>query len=266
MDLFTFTPGTTPLLVSIPHAGTEVPEPILDRLTPEARELPDTDWHVDRLYDFAGELGANVLKATHSRYVIDLNRPPDDTSLYPGQATTGLVPATFFDGRPLYRDGQEPNGGEIAERRETYWRPYHDFLAERLDRLKAEFGYALLYDAHSIRSRVPRLFDGRLPDFNIGTGGGRSAKPALTIRLALICQGAEGFETAVNGRFKGGHITRHYGDPDGGVNAVQMEIAQDAYMDENPPWTYQTVKAERVRQVLRQVLERTLEWGRKEYG
>lgn len=266
MDLFTLRPGTTPLLVSIPHAGTELPAPIRDRLAPEAAGLPDTDWHVDRLYDFAGDLGATVLQATHSRYVVDLNRPPDDASLYPGQATTGLVPATLFDGTPLYRPGQEPDADEMAERRETYWRPYHDALAAEIERLKARFGYALLYDAHSIRSRVPRLFEGRLPDFNIGTDGGKAARPALALRVAFVCQGAKGFETAVNGRFRGGYITRHYGDPDKAVEAVQMELAQTIYMDEDPPYTYQTVKAERVREVLRLVLERMLAYGERFLG
>lgn len=266
MTLFTFTEGTTPLLVSIPHAGTVMPADIRERLTPEAADLPDTDWHVERLYDFAAGLGAGVLAATHSRYVVDLNRPPDDQSLYPGRATTGVVPTTLFDGRPLYRDGQVPDAAETAARIEAYWRPYHAFLAERLDRLKAEHGYALLYDAHSIRSRVPRLFDGRLPDFNIGTNGGASARPALTIRLALVCQDAPGFETTVNGRFKGGFITRHYGRPDERVDAVQMELAQGAYMDEDPPHTYQTVKAEPVRDILRRVLERMLEYGERQYG
>lgn len=260
-EVFTYHEGSTPLLISFPHDGTELPAEIADRMTDEARTLPDTDWHVAKLYDFAEALGAHRLIARQSRYVVDLNRPPDDASLYPGQAGTGLVPTTQFDGTPLYREGQEPTPEEIADRRDAWWRPYHDFLAERLDRLRAEHGHALLLDAHTIRSEVPRLFDGRLPDFNIGTAGGSSAQPALTIRLALVCQDAGGFETAVNGRFKGGYITRHYGDPASGIDAVQMELSQIAYMNEDPPYAFDEAKAAKVRPVLKRFSEKMIEWG-----
>ncbi len=265
MQPFHLTRGDTPLLVSVPHAGIHVPDAIAERLTSEAKALPDTDWHVDRLYDFAGDLGAGMLCATHSRYVIDLNRDPDGTELYPGADNTELCPTTTFDRHPIYRDGAEPDADEIAERRAAYWQPYHQVLATELERLKREHGYALLYDAHSIRSTVPRFFEGALPDLNIGTGGGRTAEPALTIRLALICQDSHDYQTAVNGRFKGGFITRHYGDPANRVNAVQMELAQSTYMDEAPPYPYDEAKADRLRPLLSALLTRMLEWGAGHY-
>ena len=266
MEPFHLTRGDTPLLVSVPHAGLHVPEAIAERFTDEAKALPDTDWHVDRLYDFAGDLGAGILCATHSRYVIDLNRDPEGAELYPGADNTELCPTTTFDSLPIYRDGMAPDAGEIAERRTAYWQPYHQVLATELDRLKREHGYALLYDAHSIRSQVSRFFEGTLPDLNIGTGGGKSAEPALTIRLALLCQDSHDYETAVNGRFKGGYITRHYGDPANRVNAVQMELAQTAYMDEAPPYPYDEAKADRLRPLLTSVLQKMLDWGISQYG
>ncbi|NNG02551.1 MAG: N-formylglutamate deformylase [Inquilinus sp.] len=266
MQPFHLTRGSTPLLVSVPHAGIEVPDAIAARFTEAARALPDTDWHVDRLYDMALELGAGLLAATHSRYVIDLNRDPDGTPLYPGADNTELCPTSLFDGGPLYRDGAAPDADEVTARRDAYWKPYHAMLAAELDRLKRKHGYALLYDAHSIRGQVPRFFEGTLPDLNIGTGGGKTADPALTIRLTLLCQDTHGYETAVNGRFKGGYITRRYGDPAAGIHAVQMELAQSTYMDEDPPYAYDEEKADRLRPLLRRVLEKMLEWGARKYG
>lgn len=258
-DLYEYHQGTTPLLVSIPHAGTWVPEALLERMTEPAQALPDTDWHVGRLYGFAKALGGTLLKANYSRYVIDLNRPPDDASLYPGQATTGLCPTTLFDGTPLYRDGAAPTDAEVARRRERYWQPYHDTLAEALARLRARHGYALLYDAHSIASRVPRLFDGRLPDLNLGTARGASCAPQIEHALAAVLR-ASPYSTAVNGRFVGGYITRHYGTPAAGVHAVQMEIAQGCYMDEEEEgFPYNEAKAAALRPVLRAVMEALLE-------
>lgn len=260
MDAFRLHRGTAPLLLSIPHVGTAVPEPIRQRLVPEARPLPDTDWHLDQLYDFAEGLGVSIIQAVQSRYVIDLNRPPDDESLYPGQATTGLCPTIRFDGVPLYWPGAEPDGADIAERVETVWKPYHAALAAELERIKARHGYALLYDAHSIRSVVPRLFDGLLPDLNLGSNGGASAAPALKDRIAEICRTAEGFTHVVDGRFKGGYITRHYGQPQRNVHALQMELAQRHYMDEDPPFTYRPDVAQPLKAVLRRVLEAMLDW------
>ena len=233
MEICSLHRGTAPLLVSLPHDGTHVPPAIAARLTPEARAVPDTDWFVSRLYAFARDLGASVLVPTHSRYVVDLNRPPDDTSLYPGQNTTGLCPATRFDGGPVYVDGAAPDEAEVRERVRTYWQPYHDALRGELDRLRAAHGRVVLWEGHSIRSVVPFLFEGTLPDLNLGTAAGSSCAPAMQARLEAVLAGQDDYRWIANGRFKGGYITRHYGAPDDGIDAVQLEIAQDAYMDEN---------------------------------
>lgn len=232
MDVFALHRGTTPLLVSLPHDGTHVPDAIAARLTPEARAVPDTDWFVSRLYAFARDLGASVLVPAHSRYVVDLNRPPDDTSLYPGQNTTGLCPATRFDGGAVYVDGGEPDAAEVAGRVRTYWQPYHDALRGELARLRADHERVVLWEGHSIRSVVPFLFDGRLPDFNLGTAGGTSCAPATQARLEAVLAAQSDYTWIANGRFKGGHITRHYGAPAAGIDAIQLELAQSTYMDE----------------------------------
>lgn len=259
MNLYHHRRGESPLLLSMPHSGTEVPDWLAQRLVPEALALPDTDWHVPRLYGFAEALDASIVQATHSRYLIDLNRPPDNVSLYPGQATTGLCPTTLFDGSPLYRDGQAPTEDEIGERRERYWQPYHDQLAAELERIKARHGYALLYDCHSIASEVPRLFDGVLPVLNVGTA--RSQSCALGIEQAIAAVLADcGHIHVVNGRFVGGYITRHYGRPAEHVHAVQMELGQDAYMDRGPSFAYREDKARQLQPVLRQVLQAMLDW------
>lgn len=250
--------GTRPLLISMPHVGTHLPAALRPRLSEAALQLPDTDWHLERLYDFADALGASVLVATHSRYVVDLNRPPDDQNLYPGQDTTGLCPVDTFDKAPLYRQpGDGPDAAEIAARRDAIWRPYHASLDAELARLKARFGRVALWDAHSIRSVVPRFFDGRLPDLNLGTAGGASCDPGLAARLLDIARDSE-FSAVLNGRFKGGHITRRYGDPAGGVHAVQLEMAQITYMDETPPFDYRPDRARQVQPVLRRLLEAVL--------
>lgn len=267
MEPFRFRAGTMPLVVSMPHVGTHVPDAIAACHTAAARALPDTDWHVDRLYDaLLDRLGASVLQATHSRYVIDLNRPPDDASLYPGADVTGLVPTTTFANEPIYREGAAPaapDAAEVARRRATYWQPYHDRLAAELARLKAAHGYALLWDAHSIRSVAPRFFDGRLPDLNLGTARGQACAPGLAKALVEVLEAAEGddYTTVLDGRFTGGFITRHYGRPTDGVHAVQMELAQRNYMDEDPPYTFRDDLAARLRPVLGACLETMLQWG-----
>jgi len=250
--------GSTPLLIDVPHAGTHLPPEIAERMTPDARTVPDTDWFVDRLYAFARDLGAGMMVASHSRFVVDLNRPPDDASLYPGQATTGLVPTTLFDGRPIYRDGAGPDGAEIAARRTAYWDPYHAALRAELDRLLTRHGRAVLWDGHSIRSVVPRLFDGRLPDLNLGTARGAACRPGLRERLTAALAGQGDFTHVTDGRFVGGYVTRHYGRPEDGVEAVQMEIAQSAYMDEAAV-SYDAARAERLRPVLAGLLTVVLE-------
>lgn len=260
MEICDVTLGDSPLLVSVPHAGLGIPEAMEARMTELALTRRDADWHVDRLYDFLGEIGASAIVARQSRYVVDLNRPPDGASLYPGQATTGLVPTTTFDGQPLYREGQEPSAEEIAERVATFWRPYHDRLAEALADVRARHGFALLWDAHSIRSHVPRLFTGRLPDLNLGTNGGASCDPALEMRVATVAAGQARYSHVVNGRFKGGFITRRYGRPADGVHAIQLELSQATYMDEAPPYTFREDLAGGVRPILRQLLGAVAEW------
>lgn len=233
MDTFSLHRGSAPLLISLPHDGTEIPASIAATMTPSARRVPDTDWHVSRLYAFARELGASILAPRHSRYVVDLNRPPDDVSLYPGQNTTGLCPAVQFSGEAVYLGGQEPDASAVAARVERYWQPYHSALAAELARLREQHGRAVLWDGHSIRSVVPFLFDGRLPDFNLGTAGGASCSPELQERLVGVLEGQADHSFVVNGRFRGGHITRHYGRPHDGIDAVQLELAQSTYMDED---------------------------------
>ena len=230
-EVFTFSAGTTPLLISVPHDGREVPDDIAGHMTPAGLDIPDTDWHVAELYRFAADIGASVLIANYSRYVVDLNRPDSDETLYAGQVATGLCPAQTFDGDNIYRDGSVVDAEEKSRRTATYWRPYHEQLARTLDALRQEHGYALLWDAHSIPGAVPRLFDGTLPDLNIGTYDGRSCDTAIAEKILAVAD-ASRFSAVLNGRFKGGYITRQYGDPDGAVQAVQLEIAQRSYMDE----------------------------------
>jgi len=258
---FVFHQGTGPLLVSMPHAGTWLAPDLASRLTPQACEVHDTDWHLDRLYDFAVGLGASILRATHSRYVVDLNRPPDNANLYPGQDTTGLCPIDAFDGTPLYLPGQTPDEAEIAARREAVWHPYHAQLARELARIRALHGAAVLWDAHSIRSIVPRFFDGRLPDFNLGTADGASCDPALAEAVLAIAKAAPGYTAVLNGRFKGGHITRHYGQPAKGVHAIQMEMAQCTYMQEQMPFDYLPEAAAQVQPHLQAMLQAVLRFA-----
>lgn len=251
--------GTAPLLISVPHDGTAVPDDIAARLTDSARRVPDTDWHVARLYaDAARALGASMLVPAHSRYVIDLNRSEDDVSLYPGQNTTGLCPTVQFTGEPVYRDGQAPDEAEVRVRVERYWRPYHAALRVELDRLRAEHGRVVLWEGHTIKSALPFLFDGRLPDLNLGTAGGASCSPPLQRRLEAVLAAQDDYDHVVNGRFKGGYITRHYGDPGNGIDAVQLEISQRNYMDEDSfAWLPQ--RAERLQALIRRLLETALD-------
>ena len=257
MEVFTLHRGSAPLLVSLPHDGIALPEELANRLTPEARGVPDTDWFVSRLYDFAKRLGASLLVPVNSRYVIDLNRPPDDQSLYPGRNTTGLCPVQRFTGEPVYLPGQEPSADEVAARVEVYWRPYHEALAGELARLRAAHGRALLWEGHSIRSTVPFLFEGRLPDFNLGTVAGASCAPARQARIEAVLLAQGDYTWVANGRFKGGYITRHYGRPAEGVDAVQLELAQSTYMDE-ATGRYQPERSAKVQATLADLLEAAL--------
>lgn len=254
MDVFTLQRGDTPLFISLPHDGTALPDTVAAHMTASARRVPDTDWHVSRLYAFARELGASVIVPAYSRYTVDLNRPPDDVSLYPGQNTTGLCPLRQFSDEPVYLPGQEPSAGEIARRVTQYWRPYHDALAAEIARLKAAHGHVVLWEGHSIRSEVPFLFDGRLPDFNLGTAAGASCTPALQQSLIEVLESQPRFSFVVNGRFKGGYITRHYGDPHSGVDAVQLELAQINYMNEDT-FEFLPERARGVQSLIRRMLE-----------
>jgi N-formylglutamate amidohydrolase len=251
--------GDAPLIISVPHAGTEVPPELAARLTPAALRLPDTDWHVGRLYDFAPALGVTMIVARHTRYLIDLNRPPDDAALYSASAQTGLCPVQNFNGEPLYSDGTERLApAEIEQRRARYWQPYHDALRSLLDDTRRRHGYALLLDAHSIRSTVPRLFDGRLPDINVGTYDGRSCAPAINDALRAHLAATPRFSNVFDGRFKGGHITRHYGQPAELVHALQIELAQSSYMDEAAT-EYDAARATPLRDLLRSLVESLLQ-------
>jgi N-formylglutamate deformylase len=255
---YLYRPGTVPLIVSMPHTAAYVPAAILDRFVPAAKQLPDTDWHIDRLYGFAGVLGAHMLTPSYSRYVVDLNRAPDNASLYPGKFTTGICPTTLFDGAPLYQEGQAPDEKEIARRIDDYWQPYHDKLQSLIDELKAQHGRVALFDAHSICSQVPTLFTGVLPDLNFGTADGKTADAALCEKL-LACAKRSDYSVVDNGRFKGGYITRHYGNPAQGVQAVQLELAQKNYMQETHPFAYDEAKAGRLQAVLQALLSIIIE-------
>ena len=261
MQTFTLREGDSPLVLSMPHSGVELMPGLASRMTPRAVALVDTDWHIPRLYDFVPD-DVTLLQQRFSRYVIDVNRPPSGESLYPGQATTGLCPTTLFDGAPLYVDGEEPDEAEVADRREAYWRPYHDALADQLRRVVTRHGFAVLYDCHSIASEVPRLFEGVLPVLNLGTARGESCDPSIEAGIAERF-GRSGLTSVVNGRFVGGYITRHFGltgGGPGGVHAVQMEIGQDAYMTRRPEFAYAPEVAEPLRETLAEIIDFLAAW------
>ncbi len=265
MDWLEVRRGDAPLVVSFPHTGTEIPREVLPKLVSPWLARKDADWWVNRLYEFASELGATTVRTRISRTVIDVNRDPSGASLYPGQATTELCPTTTFDGEPLYQPGGEPDAVEIARRRRTYFEPYHAVLAGELARLRATHETVVLYEAHSIRSRVPRLFDGELPHLNLGTNSGASCAPELIEAIEQVCD-ASSYSRVTNGRFKGGWTTRHYGRPQEGFHAVQMELACRGYMDDpiTPPtpttWPppYSEAQAEPIRGVLKPILQASI--------
>lgn len=269
-DWLTIRRGAAPLLVSLPHTGTRIPAPYEKDFRSPWLTRKDADWWIDKLYDFAADLGATIAHTAISRSIIDVNRDPCGVSLYPGQATTELCPTTTFDGEPLYHPGAEPDADEIARRRATYFDPYHAALASELSWLKAQHPTIVLYDCHSIRSVIPRLFEGELPQFNIGTNSGASCAPALTDGVERLCD-AYGLSRVTNGRFKGGYITRHHANPGAGVHAVQMELACRGYMREHPgpvseadwPSPYDPAFAAPIRETLRGVLEFCLDFARK---
>lgn len=260
MNAYQFSSGTLPLLLSIPHAGTQLTPEVEAGLSDAARGLPDTDWHIPQLYDFARAMGVSVLVGNYSRFVIDLNRPPDNQALYT-TATTGLYPETLFNGSPTFTPGKTPTAAQREGHLHHIWQPYHDKIQQELARIRQQFGYALLFDAHSIASMIPRLFDGKLPDVNLGTNDGASCHPELAQQLTGCCDAQSQFSWVLNGRFKGGYITRAYGKPQENQHAVQLELAQCNYMDEQPPFGWRGDKAITLQPLLKQLIETLLHYG-----
>jgi N-formylglutamate deformylase len=258
--IYTLRLGRAPLLVSLPHVGTQIPDALRTALVERALGVEDTDWFLDRLYAFVTDLGASLIVPRYSRYLIDLNRPFENSPMYSGVNNTELCPTRFFSGDPLYRDGAGPDAAEVSRRRELYWRPYHDALGGELARLKSEHGYAILFDAHSIKSELPWLFDGRLRDLNLGTAQGASCAATLRSALADVLQAQRAFTHVVDGRFKGGHITRHYGRPEQHVHAAQLEMCWSCYMREEPPWEVDPDRAARLHPVLESLVGAMLDW------
>jgi N-formylglutamate deformylase len=258
--VFSLLRGHAPLLLSLPHVGTEIPPDQQPRYVPRALEVEDTDWHLQPLYAFARELGATVLVPRYSRYLIDLNRPREDTPMYSGVNTTGLCPVSFFTGEPLYRPGQEPDGTEVQRRCEAYWQPYHDALRTELQRLRQAHGHAVLFDGHSIKSELPWLFDGELPALNLGTAGGASCAPSMRRALGDLLEGQDEFSHVIDGRFKGGYITRHYGRPADAIHAVQLEMCWRCYMAEATPFRLDGARVARIEPLLRRMLQLLIDW------
>ena len=254
MRVFEVIRGASPVILGIPHTGTDVPAGVWDRLNEHGRRLADTDWHIHELY--AGLLDdATAVRATFHRYVIDANRDPSGVSLYPGQNTTGLIPQTDFDGKAIWKEGSGPTDEDLASRLEAYHAPYHAALKAEINRIVSIHGVAILYDCHSIRSRVPFLFEGTLPDFNIGSDDGKTCDPAIEKIVVNVTRAASGYTSVLNGRFKGGWTTRHYGRPKTGVHAIQMELAQSSHLvAETSPFAYDEKKADRLRVHLKEIL------------
>jgi N-formylglutamate deformylase len=253
--------GPAPLLISMPHVGTTIPADQQQRYTARALESEDTDWFVDQLYAFAADRGATLLTPHYSRYLIDLNRSRDNAPMYAGQNNTELCPTRHFSGDLLYRDAQAPNATEVARRTAQYWQPYHDALQHELARLKQLHGHVVLLDAHSIKSELPWLFDGQLPHLNVGTADGQSCAVSLTHAVMQRCEAQTLFSSVLNGRFKGGHITRHYGNPDACVHALQLEMAWRTYMHEAPPYRWDATRAAAISPFLHTLVDTLLTWA-----
>lgn len=260
MLLWELSRGDSPLVVDVPHAGRHVPDAIALRMTRAARALPDTDWHVDELYRFVPSTGATLIVATHSRYVVDLNRDPSGTALYPDADNTELCPTRTFANDAIYVPDETPDAAEIEARRRTFFDPYHALVAAEIARVRERHGYAILVDGHSIPAEVPRFFAGRLPDLNLGTAGGGSCDPSLERQAARIVAAATGFTHVVNGRFKGGYITRHFGAPRAGVHALQLEMVQGCYMDEARPEAFDPARASALADILERLVVTLSEW------
>ena len=252
--------GTTPLVISMPHVGTLIPAEYRARFVPRALQVEDTDWYLDRLYAFTADLGASLLVPRESRYLIDLNRPSDNTPMYTGVNNTELCPTRFFTGEPLYREGGEPDALDILRRVEEVWQPYHDALEAELLRVRGAHGHAVLFDAHSIKSELPWLFEGTLAHLNLGTVEGRSCAPGLRQALIATLASQQRFTHVTDGRFKGGHITRRYGHPDDAIHAVQLEMCWRAYMDEGPPPAWSDEQAAAITPLLRHLVQTMIDW------
>ncbi len=253
IPVYEFVRGDSPLLVSVPHDGAHLCEDNVHAWSEAASDQPDRDWHVAKLYDFVPDLGASMIVANYSRYVVDLNRPPDNAALYPGKLASGLVPTQTFEGEPLYIDASEPDAAEVRARLDRYWRPYHEAIESELAAIRDRHGYALLWDAHSIRSQVLSLFEGELPVLNIGTFDGASCGSEMQECVTEAAEGS-GYSTVVNARFKGGYITRQYGDRMTDTQALQLELAQRAYMDEQTR-EFDDAKADALRGTLKEMMQ-----------
>ncbi|MBC7842860.1 MAG: N-formylglutamate deformylase [Gemmatimonadaceae bacterium] len=261
IDTFTLHRGHSPLLISIPHVGTAIPADQRYRYTERAQDVEDTDWFLDRLYAFAADLGATFIVPRFSRYLIDLNRSSDNAPMYPGRNNTELCPTRHFSGDVLYRDGLAPDAVEVERRVAEYWQPYHDALHDELARLRQAHGHAVLFDAHSIKSELPWLFDGQLPHMSVGTANGASCAPSLSDAVMRVFAAQSDFSHVLDGRFKGGHITRHFGNPGEGIHAMQLEMCWRAYMEETPPYEWHDTQAAGVTPLLRTVVESLLRWA-----
>ncbi len=259
-DVLTLHRGSTPLVVSLPHVGTVIPDWIAERLVQSALGVPDTDWFLDRLYAFAKARGASLLVPRYSRYVVDLNRPSDNQPMYAGANNTELCPTCAFSGEPLYHPGQAPGEHEVRERVDDYWYPYHNALADELARVRTQHGHAVLFDGHSIKGELPWLFAGRLPDLNLGSASGQACTAALAACVVDVFAAQGEYSHVLDGRFKGGFITRHYGNPAGGVHALQLEMAWRAYMDETPPYRWHEAKAAAITPLLQRMIDSLLSW------
>lgn len=259
-DLYSLQRGQTPLVISFPHVGTQIPPALQPLYTERALQVEDTDWFLDRLYAFAGEMGASLLVPRLSRYVVDLNRPPTNQPMYAGQNNTELCPTRHFTGEALYRPGQAPDEAQVRQRVLSHWQPYHQALAEELARVRALHGHAVLFDAHSIKSELPWLFEGTLPHLNLGTVDGSSCAASLRQALAEVLAGQDRYSHVIDGRFKGGHITRHYGRPGDDVHAVQLEMCWRAYMEETPPYIWHATRAAEVTPLLRSLVQTLGDW------
>lgn len=254
-DIYKLNTGSSPLLISVPHAGTQIPEALQNLFTPKALQVADTDWYLDTLYDFAIAQGASLIAPQFSRYVIDLNRPPEDAPMYPGVNNTGLCPFTDFEGASIYKEGSAPDAHQIATRRMMFWQPYHAAIEAELARIKSVHGFAVLLDGHSIKSHLPWLFEGQLPDLNIGTANGSSCSKALREAIGRLLESQQDYSHVIDGRFKGGYITRNYGQPDKQIHAIQLEMCWSTYMTEQSPYVIDPQRQLKITALLQQLTQ-----------